>query len=51
MEAEDFERSWSEIEKSQVNTRWQREMAPLFAPVGVELHERFPMMGEVFYLD
>jgi L-rhamnose mutarotase len=50
MEVDDFERAWSEIEKSDVNARWQKEMAPYFAPVGVEPNERFPMMREVFYL-
>jgi L-rhamnose mutarotase len=49
---DDFEKTWSEIEKSPVNARWQRAMAPFFAPMGEKKPgERFPMWQEVFYLD
>jgi L-rhamnose mutarotase len=48
----DFERAWNEIQASQVDRRWQREMAPLFEPpTDLAPGERFPMMREVFYLD
>lgn len=51
LRAADFEATWSEIEKSPINTRWQETMAPLFAPnEGLRPGERFPMMEEVFYL-
>ena len=51
MHVEDFERAWSQLDRSPVNQRWQQEMQPLFEPL-VELQpgERFPMMKEVFYL-
>jgi len=46
-----FEEAWGKIEKDPVNIRWQKTMAPLFAPHGtVYPGERFPMMKEVFYL-
>ena len=49
---EDFERAWSEIEKSPVNARWQEAMAPYFAPMDERKPgERFPLWEEVFYLD
>lgn len=52
MEVDDFERAWSEIDKSPVNQRWQKAMAPLFQPMDeLEPGERFPMMREVFYLE
>jgi L-rhamnose mutarotase len=52
MQVDDFERAWSEIDKSPVNQRWQKEMLPLFEPLsGLEADERFPMMREVFYLE
>jgi L-rhamnose mutarotase len=52
MRVDDFERAWSEIEKSPVNSRWQKEMEPLFEPLGaLEPGERFPMMREIFYLE
>ena len=52
MHADDFEKAWSEIEKSPINARWQAEMAPLFEPMGdAGAGQRFPMMKEVFYLD
>jgi len=51
LHVDDFETTWSEIEKDPVNTRWQEAMSEYFAPLG-ELRpgERFPMMREVFYL-
>jgi L-rhamnose mutarotase len=51
MRADDFDLSWEEIEKSEINTLWQAEMAPLFdEPLPAAPGERFPMMREVFYL-
>lgn len=51
MHVEDFERSWSEIERDPVNTRWQAAMAPYFEPPrDLRPGERFPMMQEVFFL-
>jgi L-rhamnose mutarotase len=47
----DFEASWSQLDNHPVNLRWQKAMAPLFAPhEGLRPGERFPMMEEVFYL-
>jgi L-rhamnose mutarotase len=52
LHAEDFDHAWGLVEASPVNTRWQREMAPLFEPVAsLESGERRPMMREVFYLE
>ncbi|HEU0162321.1 MAG TPA: L-rhamnose mutarotase [Rhizomicrobium sp.] len=49
---DDFEASWSRIEQSPVNARWQAAMAPFFAPMDDrQPGERFPMWQEVFYLD
>jgi L-rhamnose mutarotase len=48
---QDFETTWSKIEKDPVNLRWQEAMGEYFAPVEGRLpHERFPMLTEVFYL-
>jgi L-rhamnose mutarotase len=47
----DFEASWNKLDNHPVNLRWQKAMAPLFAPhEGLRPGERFPMMEEVFYL-
>jgi L-rhamnose mutarotase len=52
MQVDDFDRAWSEIDKSAVNRRWQEEMAPLFESASDgQAGERFPMMQEVFYLE
>jgi L-rhamnose mutarotase len=51
LRAQDFEATWSKIDKDPVNLRWQAAMAPYFAPIeGLRLGERFPMLEEVFYL-
>jgi L-rhamnose mutarotase len=51
MHVENFEKTWSEIDRDPVNTRWQAAMAPYFEPVeGVRPGERFAMMQEVFFL-
>lgn len=49
---EDFEATWTRIEKSPVNTRWQEQMQKYFAPMAETVPgERFPMWREVFYLE
>jgi L-rhamnose mutarotase len=51
LRAADFEATWQQIESDPINTRWQKAMAPFFAPnEGLRPGERFPMMEEVFYL-
>jgi L-rhamnose mutarotase len=51
LRAVDFEATWSKIDNHPVNLRWQKTMAPLFAPLeGLRAGERFPMLEEVFYL-
>ena len=55
MQVENFEDTWAKIEADPVNTRWQQAMAAYFAPLDPALDplrpgERFPMMGEVFYM-
>ena len=41
---DDFEKTWSQIEKSPVNARWQEAMKPYFAPMAERKPgERFPM--------
>jgi len=51
LRAADFEAAWGRIENHPVNLRWQKAMAPLFAPQqDLRPGERFPMMKEVFYL-
>ncbi len=47
----DFEETWSSLENDPVNLRWQKAMAPYFAPIeGLRPGERFPMMEEVFWM-
>jgi L-rhamnose mutarotase len=51
LRAADFEATWSRIENDPVNLRWQKAMAPFFAPLdGLRPGERFAMLEEVFYL-
>jgi L-rhamnose mutarotase len=55
MQVENFEQTWATIEADPVNTRWQRAMAPYFAPPDPALEplrpgERFSMLREVFYM-
>ena len=51
LRAEDFDATWSRIENDPVNLRWQKAMAPFFAPnESLRPGERFPMLEEVFYL-
>jgi L-rhamnose mutarotase len=52
MHVDDFERTWSKIDRSPINQRWQKEMEALFEPPSELMPgERFPMMREVFYLE
>ena len=49
--AVDFEATWSQFDNHPVNLRWQKTMAPFFAPhEGLLPGERFPMMEEIFFL-
>lgn len=48
--AADFEATWSKFDDDPINLHWQKAMAPLFAPVEIRPHERFPMMEEIFFL-
>jgi L-rhamnose mutarotase len=50
MQVDDFDATWSVIEKDPVNTRWQQAMAPYFVPMEHGPDERFAMMQEVFYM-
>jgi L-rhamnose mutarotase len=52
LRAEDFERTWDELDRDPVNQRWQGIMSRLFEPVPDKKNgERFAMMKEVFYLE
>ncbi len=47
----DFDRLLEQLAASEVNLKWQAEMAPLFEPVpGLQAGETFAMMREVFYM-
>jgi L-rhamnose mutarotase len=48
--AEDFEATWSQFDQDPVNIRWQKAMAPLFAPQTLREGERFQMLEEVFFM-
>jgi L-rhamnose mutarotase len=49
--AVDFEAAMSQFDNHPVNLRWQKTMAPFFAPhEGLRPGERFPMLEEVFFL-
>jgi L-rhamnose mutarotase len=48
--AADFEATWSQFDHHPVNLRWQKSMAPLFAPLELNPGERFAMMDEIFFL-
>jgi L-rhamnose mutarotase len=51
MHVPDFDLLTERLAASDVNRRWQEKMAPLFEPVpGLEAHERFAMMREVFFM-
>lgn len=51
MRVENFAAAWEQLDKDEVNRKWQQFMAPYFEEVPGKLpHERFAMMEEVFYL-
>ena len=49
VEADDFAASQAAMAALDVDTRWQAEMAPLFA--GTTPAEGFPLLSEVFHLE
>ena len=52
LETEDFDRSLAEMDKRDVNTRWQAEMAQYFEGIGGKRpDESFLILEEVFHLD
>lgn len=52
LQADDFDKSWDELDRDPVNQRWQALMSRLFEPVPDQsADERFAMMKEVFYLE
>lgn len=52
LETEDFEKSLSEMEKKDVNARWQAAMVPYFEGLdGKRPDESFQIIEEVFHLD
>jgi L-rhamnose mutarotase len=52
LETEDFERAKQEMSRSEINMRWQREMAPFFIQPSADLPDRaISPLEEVFHLD
>lgn len=52
LETEDFAAARAAMEEREVNTRWQREMAPFFeSPDGERPDEAMTPLTEVFHLD
>ncbi|HEV2122600.1 MAG TPA: L-rhamnose mutarotase [Chloroflexota bacterium] len=51
LETPDFERARTEMEKREVNARWQREMAPFFESLSGRPDEAMTPLEEVFHLD
>lgn len=51
LETPDFERARTEMEKREVNARWQREMAPFFESLTGRPDEAMAPLEEVFHLD
>ena len=52
VECEDFEQARSAMEETEVNARWQREMAPFFEGLaGRRPDEEMVPLGEIFHLD
>ena len=50
LETEDFERARSGMADTEINARWQRQMAPFFTD-GDRPDERMVPLTEVFHLD
>lgn len=51
LETPDFERAKQEMEKRDVNARWQREMGPFFESLTGRPDEAMVPLEEVFHLD
>jgi L-rhamnose mutarotase len=52
LECEDFERSRRAMERTEVNSRWQRDMAPFFEGLeGRRPDEGMAPLREIFHLD
>lgn len=55
LETEDFAAARAAMERTEVNDRWQREMAPFFEPAGstgaLRADEAMTPLSEVFHLD
>jgi L-rhamnose mutarotase len=52
LETQDFERALAEMRRSEVNERWQREMAPFFVlPSGKEPDQLMTPLEEIFHMD
>jgi L-rhamnose mutarotase len=51
LETPDFDRARQEMARRDVNTRWQREMAPYFDSLGGNPDEAMAPLEEVFHLD
>ena len=52
LETSDFERARAEMAKTEVNRRWQTEMAGFFQdPAGRRADEQMAPLAEVFHLD
>ena len=51
LETEDFERARNEMERREVNRRWQRDMAEFFCSDGISPDRAMAPVPEVFHLD
>jgi L-rhamnose mutarotase len=51
LETPDFDRARAEMEKREVNARWQRDMAPYFESLRGRPDEAMVPLEEVFHLD
>jgi len=52
LETEDFQKSLADMEKRDVNARWQASMAPYFEGIGEKRpDESFLILEEIFHLD
>ncbi|MFD0856946.1 L-rhamnose mutarotase [Actinomadura adrarensis] len=51
LETEDFEKAQEAMARTEVNARWQAEMAPLFEGLDGRADENMRPLPEVFHLD
>lgn len=52
LETDDFERALAEMDRRDVNRRWQQEMAPFFESLeGKRPDQSLTLLEEVFHLD